>query len=417
MNRQELLASISQEEGLPTEELEQLLNEGRAVVFYNPAHHNLKPCAVGERLSTKINVNLGISPTCSNIEEELSKLTAALDAGADTVMDLSVGPDMEEVRKAIIEHSRVPVGTVPIYQAAYLAQRNGGIGCMTVDEIFNAIERHAQDGVDFVTVHTGITSKALEYVARDRLLGVVSRGGSILSAWMAYNKKENPLYENYDRLLELAKDYSLTLSLGDGLRPGCIHDGSDTAQFEELLTLGELTERARNAGVQVIVEGPGHLKLDQVEMNIRMQKQVCHGAPFYILGPLVTDIAPGYDHITSAIGGALAASCGADFLCVVTPAEHLGLPDRKDIVDGIMAARIAAHAADLVKNNRKAMEWDTSMAQARREINWEEQFRLALNPKLARKVYTAKNREMTEGCTMCGEMCAIKVYGQGRPCR
>ena len=407
------LSKISESEDLPLADLKRLISSGEVVILHNPRHRNLQPCAVGKNMSTKINVNLGVSPRASSLDEELQKLEAAIRLGADAVMDLSIGNDMDEIRRSILKASRVPVGTVPIYQAAYQAQLNGESESLEVEDLFRVIQKHAEDGVDFITVHTGLTRKALEYVRRDRVLGIVSRGGSILAAWMYANKKENPLYENFNRLLELARQYELTLSLGDGLRPGCIADGSDRAQFEELITLGELTRRALNAGVKVIVEGPGHLRLNEVAMNMQMQKRLCHGVPFYILGPLVTDIAPGYDHITSAIGSALAGASGADFICCVTPAEHLGLPDLKDIEEGTVAGKIAAHAADLVKGRQKALNRDLNMALARKELDWKRQFSLALDPERARRVYHMKNKSQESGCTMCGDMCAIRTYQEG----
>lgn len=408
-----ILSKISKQEEIPMTELEELICGGKVVILNNPRHKNLEPCAVGEKTSTKINVNLGVSPRASNLDEELQKLNAAIRLGADAVMDLSLGDNMDEVRKSILEASRVPVGTVPIYQAAYQSQLKDHLENLEVQDIFKVIQKHAEDGVDFVTVHTGLTRKALEHVRKDRVLGIVSRGGSILASWMYANKKENPLYENYDRLLELARQYDLTLSLGDGLRPGCIADGSDRAQFEELITLGELTCRALEAGVKVIVEGPGHIMLNEVVMNVEMQKKLCHGAPFYILGPLVTDIAPGYDHITSAIGSAIAGASGADFICCVSPAEHLGLPDLRDIEEGTVAGKIAAHAADLVKGNKKAWQRDLDMAQARKELDWNRQFSLSLDSERAQRIFHMKNSTQETGCTMCGDMCAIRIYQEG----
>lgn len=408
-----VLTKISEQEELPLAELEELVSSGKVVILNNPRHKVSEPCAVGKNLSTKINVNLGVSPRASDLDEELKKLNAAIRLGADTVMDLSLGDNMDEVRRSILTTSKVPVGTVPIYQAAYHVELKNSLENMKVQDIYKVIQKHAEDGVDFITVHTGLTRKALEYVRKDRVLGVVSRGGSILASWMYANKKENPLYENYDQILELARQYDLTLSLGDGLRPGCIADGSDRAQFEELITLGELTCRALEAGVKVIVEGPGHIMLNEVAMNVKMQKKLCHEIPFYILGPLVTDIAPGYDHITSAIGSAIAGASGADFICCVSPAEHLGLPDLRDIEEGTVAGKIAAHAADLVKGHRKAWQRDLGMAQARKELDWNRQFSLALDSERARQIFHMKNNFSESGCTMCGDMCAIRIYQEG----
>lgn len=408
-----VLAKISEQERVPLVELKELISCGKVVILNNPRHKESESCAVGKNLSTKINVNLGVSPRASDLDEELQKLNAAIRLGADTIMDLSLGDNMDEVRNSILRASKVPVGTVPIYQAAYQVELNNHLENMKVADIFEVIQKHAEDGVDFITVHTGLTRKALEHVRKDRVLGVVSRGGSILASWMYANKKENPLYENYDQLLELARQYDLALSLGDGLRPGCIADGSDRAQFDELITLGELTRRALESGVKVIVEGPGHIMLNEVTMNVEVQKKLCHEVPFYILGPLVTDIAPGYDHITSAIGSAIAGASGADFICCVSPAEHLGLPDLRDIEEGTVAGKIAAHAADLVKGHKKALQRDLEMAQARKELDWSRQFSLALDSERAQRIFHMKNSTQETGCTMCGDMCAIRIYQEG----
>ncbi|MGE5370823.1 MAG: phosphomethylpyrimidine synthase ThiC [Solirubrobacterales bacterium] len=409
-----LIEEIAHKEGIAATELAAGLRRGETVVLGNPRHPGLIPCAVGKSLATKININLGVSPRASTPELEKAKMELAVRLGADSIMDLSLGSDIDRNRRALIASCPVPVGTVPIYQAAYERQGCGGVASLTADDLLEAVRRQAEDGVDFVTVHCGITREALEHVRKDRILGVVSRGGSMLSTWMFANKQENPLYQHYDRLLELAAAYDLTLSLGDGLRPGCVADGSDRAQFEELYTLGDLTRRALERGVRVIVEGPGHLMLHEVQMNMLLQKRACSGVPFYILGPLVTDIAPGYDHITAAIGGAVAAAAGADFLCCVTPAEHLGLPDLKDIEEGVIAGKIAAHAADLAKGHPGARERDQKMAAARRDLDWPTQFALSLNPERARDAYHAKNGfQLETGCTMCGDLCAIRTYQTG----
>lgn len=409
---EEDIRRIAANEGITEEELKKEVGNGTAVIMGNPRHAGLISCAVGRKTSTKVNLNLGLSPGFSCIAEEKEKLAAALDLGADTVMDLSVGEHMDEARQAILTSCACPVGTVPVYQAADEAMRSGRAGGFSPDCLFDAIARHGAGGVDFVTVHAGLTRRALAMVRRDRVLGVVSRGGAIMGAWMEENDCENPLYTGYDRLLELARYYDLTLSLGDGLRPGCIADGSDRGQFEELMTLGELTRRALEAGVRVIVEGPGHLNLNQIEMNMRLQKQLCHGVPFYILGPLVTDIAPGYDHITAAIGSALAAAAGADYICCVSPAEHLGLPDIQDIQDAVVAGKIAAHAADLAKGIPRAAGQDLRMAAARRQFAWDAQFAAAIHPERAR----AKHRASSDGgpgCSMCGHLCAMRIYQEG----
>ncbi|MEO2065327.1 MAG: phosphomethylpyrimidine synthase ThiC, partial [Desulfurobacteriaceae bacterium] len=312
------------------------LIEGTIVIpanIYHRERENFTPRAIGKGLKTKVNANIGTSGDIENIELELEKLRVAVKYGADAVMDLSTGKFIDKTRKAIVENSPVMVGTVPIYQAAKeAAERHGFIGKMTVDELFDVIEKHCRDGVDFITVHCGVTLSALERLRREgRIMNIVSRGGALIAEWMVYNERENPLYEHYDRLLEIAKKYDVTLSLGDGMRPGCIADATDRCQIEELIILGELVDRAREADVQAMVEGPGHVPLDQIEANITLQKRLCHGAPFYVLGPIVTDVAPGYDHITGAIGGAIAARAGADFLCYLTPAEHLALPDVEDV--------------------------------------------------------------------------------------
>ena len=390
------------------------LIEGTIVIpanIYHRERENFTPRAIGKGLKTKVNANIGTSGDIEKIDLELEKLRVAVKYGADAVMDLSTGKHIDETRKVIVENSPVMVGTVPIYQAAKeAAEKYGFIGKMTVDDIFNVIEKHCQDGVDFITVHCGVTLSALERLQKEgRLMNIVSRGGALLAEWMVYNEKENPLYEHYDRLLEIAKKYDVTLSLGDGMRPGCIADATDRCQIEELITLGELVDRAREADVQAMVEGPGHVPLDQIEANILLQKKLCHGAPFYVLGPLVTDIAPGYDHIVSAIGGAIAAKAGADFLCYVTPAEHLALPDVEDVKQGVIAARIAGHAADIVKGVPGALEWDIEMAKAREALDWERQFELAIDPETARK-YREERRpqEDEKTCTMCGSLCSIK---------
>jgi phosphomethylpyrimidine synthase len=326
-------------------------------------------------------------------------------------MDLSTGPAIDETRKRVMKVSTVPVGTVPIYQAAIEMpeKRKRSMVEMTADDLFEVIERHGEDGVDFITVHCGVTRDSVGKIKREgRLLGVVSRGGAILVEWMEYNKKENPLYEHYDRLLEIAKAYDLTLSLGDGLRPGCLADATDRGQIQELILLGELTERAWATGVQVMIEGPGHVPLDQIEANVLLQKRLCHGAPFYVLGPLVTDIAPGYDHITGAIGGAIAARAGADFLCYVTPSEHLRLPTVDDVREGVIASRIAGHAADIARGLKGAMDLDCRMAKARKALDWKAQIDLSIDPERARKLRESRMPKESDVCTMCGELCAIK---------
>ncbi|MCX5919694.1 MAG: phosphomethylpyrimidine synthase ThiC [Deltaproteobacteria bacterium] len=398
-------------EGLPAEIIRQGLAAGTMVITQNLKHTFISPLAIGKGLKTKVNANVGTSKDHTNVEEELEKVRVAIKAGADTIMDLSTGPAIDETRKRVMKVSTVPVGTVPIYQAAIEMpeKRKRSMVEMTADDLFEVIERHGEDGVDFITVHCGVTRDSVGKIKREgRLLGVVSRGGAILVEWMEYNKKENPLYEHYDRLLEIAKAYDLTLSLGDGLRPGCLADATDRGQIQELILLGELTERAWTKGVQVMIEGPGHVPLDQIEANVLLQKRLCHGAPFYVLGPLVTDIAPGYDHITGAIGGAIAARAGADFLCYVTPSEHLRLPTVDDVREGVIASRIAGHAADIARGLKGAMDLDCRMAKARKALDWKAQIDLSIDPERARKLRESRMPKESDVCTMCGELCAIK---------
>jgi phosphomethylpyrimidine synthase len=398
-------------EKVPAETIRQGLAEGTLVITQNAKHRDIAPLAIGKGLRAKVNANVGTSVDHNNIEEELEKVRAAIEAGADTIMDLSTGPGIDETRKTVMKASTVPVGTVPIYQAAIEMPRkkNRPMVEMTADDLFEVIERHGEDGVDFITVHCGVTRNSVEKIKKEgRLLGVVSRGGAILVEWMDYNKKENPLFEDYPRLLEIAKAYDMTLSLGDGLRPGCLADATDRGQVQELILLGELTERAWAKGVQVMIEGPGHVPLDQIEANVLLQKRICHGAPFYVLGPLVTDIAPGYDHITGAIGGAIAARAGADFLCYVTPSEHLRLPTVEDVREGVIASKIAGHAADVARGLKGAMEKDCRMARARKALDWKEQIRLSIDPQRARKLRESSLPHDSDVCTMCGELCAVK---------
>jgi len=383
---------------------------GRVVIPANARHERLVPRGVGEGLRVKINANIGTSSDRSVLDEELDKLRAAIEAGADAVMDLSTGSDMDISRRTILKESTIPVGTVPIYQAVVeTIEEKGGLIHLTVDKIFEAIEKQAADGVDFITVHCGLTMAALKMLkAQGRTTNIVSRGGAFLTCWMLHHGKENPLYDNYDRLLEIAKKYDLTLSLGDGLRPGCLADATDRAQIHELMTLGHLTQLAWEEDVQVMIEGPGHVPLDQIQTNVLLQKKLCHHAPFYVLGPLVTDIGAGYDHVVCAIGGALAGMAGADFLCYVTPAEHLCLPTVDDVREGVIVTKIAAHAADIARGNSVAIEQDRQMAVARKNLDWETQMKLAIAPEKA-KAYREENPpEENDVCTMCGKYCAIK---------
>ncbi len=406
----EQMTVVAQHEGLEAEVIRQGVAVGKIVIPANINHKNLVPCGIGQGLTTKVNANFGTSSDFGDQDSELEKLRVASDVGADTVMDLSTGGDTATIRRAIINASTLPVGTVPIYQAGIEAiDRHGAIVKMTVDELFGVIEQHAQDGVDFITVHCGVTRQAIARLKEQgRVTDVVSRGGAFLIGWMIHNQCENPLYEHYDRLLDIARQFDVTLSLGDGMRPGCLADATDRAQIEELLVAGELVQRAHQSGVQVMVEGPGHLPLNQIEANVQLEKAICNGAPFYVLGPLVTDVAAGYDHITGAIGGAIAAAAGADFLCYVTPAEHLGLPGPEDVRQGVIASRIAAHAADIAKGVKGAADWDKKMSLARKRLDWEEQARRSIDPALSRRVH-GQHASAGSACSMCGQFCAMEL--------
>ena len=397
-------------ERLEPELVRRRLISGRVVIPSNPVH-SPEAVGIGEGFRVKINVNIGTSRDHCNLKEELLKARTAEKLGTDAIMDLSTGGDTRAIRKAILKAVKVPLGTVPIYETALqtLKTRNARVVDMSEDAIFNTIERQAREGVDFMTVHCGINSDSVARLKRSgRITDIVSRGGAFLSAWILHNNKENPLFAQYDYLLELARKYEFTLSLGDGLRPGCIADATDRPQLQELIILGELVDLAREAGVQAMVEGPGHVPLNQIEANIRLEKTICKGAPFYVLGPLVTDIAPGYDHITSAIGGALAAWYGADFLCYVTPSEHLSLPTVEDVRVGTVASRIAAHAADLARGI--GWEQDLAMARARKALDWEGQFRHAIDPERARSIRDRhRPKKSTKTCTMCGDLCAMAI--------
>ena len=383
------------------------LAAGRIVIPANRNHSNLVGRGIGQGLTTKINVNLGVSEDCCHIEAELDKVRRSIALKADAIMDLSTFGDTRAFRRRAVEICPVMIGTVPVYDA--VARYGKDVAAISVDDFFDVVRLHAEDGVDFMTIHAGLTRTAIERLRRTpRLTHVVSRGGSLLLEWMERNDRENPFYEHFDRLLELCREFDVTLSLGDGLRPGSLRDATDAAQIQELILLGELTQRCWQAEVQVMIEGPGHVPLNEVAANMQLEKKLCHGAPFYVLGPIVTDVAPGYDHITSAIGGALAAAHGADFLCYVTPAEHLRLPDADDMKEGIIAARIAAHAADIAKGLPGAMDWDNAMSQARKELNWERMFALALDPDKARAYRASSQPIDQEVCTMCGDLCAVK---------
>lgn len=398
-------------EGVTAEFIRSGIEEGTIVLTRNDAHPNARPLAIGRGLRTKINANIGTSKDRVDLALEIEKIKVSVASGADTIMDLSTGGDIGEIRRAVIKNCPIAVGTVPIYQAAVeTIERKCSILDMTGDDIFRAIEQNGRDGVDFITVHCGVTRESVARInSQGRVLGIVSRGGSMLAHWMDLNGRENPLYEDYDRLLEIAHRHDMVLSLGDGLRPGCLADATDRGQVQELIILGELTSRARDRGVQVMIEGPGHVPLNEITSNIILQKSLCKGAPFYVLGPLPTDIAPGYDHITAAIGGAIAGAAGADFLCYVTPAEHLRLPSLDDVRQGVIASRIAAHIADIAKGLPGSAAKDLAMARFRKEFDWDGQIRTAIDPGTAEKFLEKSESAKKEGCTMCGEFCAIKL--------
>jgi phosphomethylpyrimidine synthase len=401
---------VAEKEEVETDFIIQGLAEGEIIIPANINHTNLIPCGIGKGLRTKVNANIGTSSDFCDLNAELRKLQTAVDFGADTVMDLSTGGDISAIRRAIMRASTVPVGTVPIYQAGIEAIENhGAIVNMSVDDILAVIEEHAKDGVDFMTVHCGVTQASLARLKKQgRMTDIVSRGGAFLIGWMLHNDKDNPLYQYYDRLLDLALEYDFALSLGDGLRPGCLADATDRAQIQELIILGELVERSKEAGVQAMIEGPGHLPMNQITTNVQLEKSLCCGAPFYVLGPLVTDVGAGYDHITAAIGGAIAAAAGADFLCYVTPTEHLSLPGIEDVKEGVIASRLAGHAADIVKGVKGAKEWDEQMSRARKALDWKTQAKLSLDPELSRQVHS-KIPASGATCSMCGKYCAMAI--------
>ena len=402
----ELLA-VAKKEQMEPEKLVKLVAAGQVVIPANKCHTCLDPNGIGSALRTKINVNLGTSRDLNDLDMELQKVNDAVAMGAESIMDLSSFGDTQKFRRKLTAECPAIIGTVPIYDAVVYYHKP--LREITSEEWLQIAEMHAKDGVDFLTIHVGINKNTAErFKKMKRLTNIVSRGGSIIFAWMEMTGQENPFYEHFDRLLDICKEYDVTLSLGDACRPGCLEDATDVSQLEELLTLGELTRRAWEKNVQVMIEGPGHMPLDQIAANMKIQQSVCKGAPFYVLGPLVTDVAPGYDHITAAIGGAIAASAGASFLCYVTPAEHLRLPNRDDVKEGIIASRIAAHAADIAKGIPGAKEWDRKMAQARARLDWEEQFSLAIDPEKARRYRAESKPEKEDTCSMCGNFCAVK---------
>lgn len=401
------LMAVAEKEQWEPEKLLPLVAEGKVAIPANKHHTCLNPNGIGSMLKTKINVNLGTSRDLNDLNLELKKVQDAVSMGAESIMDLSSFGDTRKFRRKLTEECPAIIGTVPIYDAVVYYHK--ALGEITAKEWIDIVEMHAKDGVDFMTIHVGINKQtARRFKDAKRLTNIVSRGGSIIFAWMEMTGEENPFYEHYDRILEICQEHDVTLSLGDACRPGCIEDASDISQIEELVTLGELTRRAWEKDVQVIIEGPGHMPLDQIAANMKIQETICKGAPFYVLGPLVTDIAPGYDHITSAIGGAIAAAAGAAFLCYVTPAEHLRLPDGDDVKEGIISARIAAHAADIAKGIKGAKEWDRQMSDARKRLDWVTMFKLAIDPEKARRYRETSKPEKEDTCSMCGNFCAMK---------
>jgi phosphomethylpyrimidine synthase len=407
----EEVTRVAELEGLRPERIQQGLANGELVITRNVKHEGIEPLGIGRGLRIKVNANIGTSRDRLDLETEVKKTQAAVASGAHTIMDLSTGGDLPAIRRRIMRAGAVPLGTVPIYEAAARAlDRHSSFCLMSEDDIFEVIEDHLESGVDFLTVHCGVTQASLERMeAEGRIMDVVSRGGALTVAWMRYNERDNPLYTGFDRLIELCHRHDATLSLGDGFRPGATADATDRAQIHELLTLGELQQRAVQAGVQVMIEGPGHVPLDQIQANVQLEKRLCHQAPFYVLGPLVTDRAPGYDHITGAIGGAVAAWAGADFLCYVTPAEHLRLPDEDDVRQGVIASRIAAMAGELARGRPDALEAERTMSQSRKQLDWDSMYRLSVDPQFARRMREQAPPGDDSVCSMCGEFCAIKV--------
>ncbi len=405
------MEAAAKADGVEAEFLRREIAAGTVVIPANPLHESLRPRAIGRGLRTKMNVNLGVSSDVCNYETEEAKARLSWEMDAEAIMDLSCFGETTPFRRWLIAHSPAAIGTVPMYDVKGVLHK--GLKDMTADDLFSVVERHAKDGVDFMTIHAGLNRATAKHVMRNkRLTNLVSRGGSVLFAWMVMHGKENPFYEQFDRLLALLKTYDVTLSLGDGCRSGCGHDSTDAVQVSELIHLGELVERARAAGVQVMVEGPGHMPISDIRMNVELAKKLCHGAPLYVLGPIVTDVAPGYDHITAAIGGALSAACGADFLCYVTPAEHLRLPDLDDVREGIVASKIACHAADLAKGVRDAEKWDEAMSRARRDVDFAKMIPLAIDPDKARRYRESSLPEEENTCTMCGSMCPMKTLDE-----
>lgn len=401
------MRTVAEKEGIAPEKLMEYVAAGTAIIPCNKNHKAISPAGVGSMLKTKINVNLGTSRDCKDLNMELEKVQSAVDMGAEAIMDLSSCGDTQKFRRLLTEKCPAMIGTVPIYDAVVYYHKP--LIQITTDEWIDIVKMHAQDGVDFMTIHCGINKEtAVKFKRNKRLMNIVSRGGSIIFAWMEMTGNENPFYERFDEILDICQQYDVTLSLGDACRPGCIMDATDAPQIEELITLGELTKRAWEKDVQVMIEGPGHMPLNQIAANMEIEKTLCHGAPFYVLGPLVTDIAPGYDHITAAIGGAVAAMNGAAFLCYVTPAEHLRLPDLDDVKEGIIASKIAAHAADIAKGLPGATDWDLKMDKSRKVLDWEKMFDVAIDPEKARRYRESSKPEKEDTCSMCGNFCAVK---------
>jgi len=404
------MEEVLQGEKVLPETLRERVAAGTVVIPKNIRHTNCRPKGIGLGLRTKVNTNIGTSQEHCNVTEEIEKLNVSLEAGTDTVMDLSTGGNLDSIRKILIERCPVPFGTVPIYQCVVeLLQEGKAVKDLDEARILDTVRRHADSGVDFITIHCGLTKRAVDKMRhKTRIMDVVSRGGAFIVNWIRTHNCENPFYTSYDKLIELALEYDITFSLGDGLRPGCLHDATDSLQLDELVVLGELRDRAVEAGVQVMVEGPGHIPLTQIPANVQLEKSICKNAPFYVLGPLVTDVAPGYDHISGAIGGAIAAASGADFLCFLTPSEHLRLPTVEDTREGVVATRLAAHAGDIAKGIPGASDWDDAMSRARESRDWERMFALALDPKRAREYRTSSPTKSQDVCTMCGDLCSMK---------
>ena len=401
------MQTVAAKENVPMEDLMERMARGSVIIPANRNHASLQGEGIGEGLRIKVNVNLGISKDCRDMDAELDKVRTALNMNIESIMDLSCYGRTAAFRKRLVAMSPVMIGTVPVYDAVGFCNKN--LQDITVDDFFRVVEQHIADGVDFLTIHAGLNRAAAHKIKKqERITNIVSRGGALLFSWMEYNDAENPFYEHFDRLLDLCQQHDVTLSLGDGCRPGCLHDATDASQVQELITLGELTKRAWERHVQVMIEGPGHMAMNEIPGNMMLEKRLCFGAPFYVLGPLVTDVAPGYDHITAAIGGAIAAQHGADFLCYVTPAEHLRLPTLDDLREGIMATRIAAHAADIAKGIPGARAWDDAMSRARADLDWETMFKLSMDDKRPREYRASSRPEHQDSCSMCGKMCAVR---------